>query len=72
MNRTFPQILHLARQAGTTRAQLICCFRLNDNVQPVFLERKAAAFPDRIRKFTNRFVRRGEGARWKKSLPLAL
>ena len=44
-----PQILHLARQAGATRAAYML-LRLNDNVQPVFLERMAAAFPDRIRK----------------------
>ena len=73
-----PQILHLARQAGATRAAYTL-LRLNDNVQPVFLERMAEAFPDRIGKITNRlketrggtleekrsFARhRGQGSTW--------
>ena len=73
-----PQILHLARQAGATRAAYTL-LRLNDNVQPVFLERMAEAFPDRIKKITNRlketrggtleekrsFARhRGQGSTW--------
>lgn len=48
-----PQILHRARQAGATRAAYTL-LRLNDNVQPVFLERMAEAFPDRVRKIANR------------------
>ena len=48
-----PRILHRARRAGATRAAYTL-LRLNDNVQPVFLERMAEAFPDRIKKITNR------------------
>lgn len=48
-----PEILHRARRAGATRAAYTL-LRLNDNVQPVFLERMAEAFPDRIRKIANR------------------
>ena len=48
-----PRILHHARQAGATYATYTL-LRLNDNVQPVFLERMAEAFPHRIKKITNR------------------
>ncbi len=48
-----PRILRLARQAGATYATYTL-LRLNDNVQPVFLERMAEAFPDRIKKIVNR------------------
>ena len=48
-----PEILHRARRAGATRAAYTL-LRLNDNVQPVFLERMAEAFPDRIKKIANR------------------
>lgn len=48
-----PEILRRARQAGATGAAYTL-LRLNDNVQPVFLERMAEAFPDRIRKIANR------------------
>ena len=48
-----PRILHHARQAGATYAAYTL-LRLNDNVQPVFLERMAEAFPHRIKKITNR------------------
>ncbi len=51
--RDIPRILHLARQAGATHAAYVL-LRLNDNVRPVFLERMAQAFPDRIKKITNR------------------
>ena len=48
-----PEILARARGAGATRATYVL-LRLNDNVEPVFLERMRAAFPDRIGKITNR------------------
>ncbi len=47
-----PRILHLAKQAGATHAAYTL-LRLNDNVRPVFLERMAEAFPDRIKKIVN-------------------
>lgn len=48
-----PELLARARQAGATAATFIL-LRLSGNVEPVFLERMAAAFPDRIKKITNR------------------
>ncbi len=56
-----PELLARARQAGATSATYVL-LRLSGNVQPVFLERMAAAFPDRIKKITNRIkeVRGGQ------------
>lgn len=48
-----PRILQLAREAGATHATYLL-LRLNDNVRPVFLERMATAFPDRINKIIHR------------------
>ncbi|MGH7228959.1 MAG: PA0069 family radical SAM protein, partial [Nitrospiraceae bacterium] len=48
-----PELLSRARQAGATDATFVL-LRLSGNVEPVFLERMAAAFPDRIKKITNR------------------
>jgi DNA repair photolyase len=48
-----PEILNRARQAGATDAMFVL-LRLSGNVEPVFLERMTAAFPDRITKITNR------------------
>ena len=46
-------ILYQAREAGA-RTAFYSLLRLPGNVEPVFLERMRAAFPDRIRKITNR------------------
>lgn len=48
-----PEILARARDAGATTATYIL-LRLSGSVEPVFLERMQAAFPDRARKITNR------------------
>lgn len=48
-----PEILGRARDAGATAATY-ALLRLSGNVEPVFLERMAEAFPDRIAKITNR------------------
>lgn len=48
-----PEILGRAREAGATAATY-ALLRLSGNVEPVFLERMAEAFPDRIAKITNR------------------
>lgn len=48
-----PEILRRARQAGATSATY-SLLRLSGHVEQVFLERMAAAFPDRITKITNR------------------
>ena len=48
-----PELLTRARQAGATDATFVL-LRLSGNVAPVFLERMAAAFPDRIKKIMNR------------------
>jgi len=48
-----PELLMRARQAGARSATYVL-LRLSGNVETVFLERMAAAFPDRIRKMTNR------------------
>jgi hypothetical protein len=42
-----------AREAGASDAMFVL-LRLSGNVEPVFLERMTAAFPDRIGKITNR------------------
>lgn len=65
-----PELLVRARQAGASDATFVL-LRLAGNVEPVFLERMAAAFPDRIKKITNRIrdVRGGklsEGAFFKR------
>jgi DNA repair photolyase len=72
------EILMRAREAGATDAMFVL-LRLSGSVEPVFLERMAAAFPDRIGKITNRirdvrggkmseseFFKRyeGQGAHW--------
>jgi DNA repair photolyase len=56
-----PELLMRARTAGAVEAVYVL-LRLSGNVQPVFLERMAAAFPDRIGKITNR-VRDVRGGR---------
>ncbi len=48
-----PQLLARARGAGACTATFIL-LRLPREVEPVFLERMGAAFPDRIKKITNR------------------
>lgn len=48
-----PELLVRARRAGATSATYVL-LRLSGSVEAVFLERMAAAFPDRIRKITNR------------------
>jgi len=52
-DQDIPTILHLAREAGALDASYTL-LRLNHNVKPVFLERMAIAFPDRIKKIVNR------------------
>jgi len=47
-----PDILQRARDAGATGATYIL-LRLNGNVEHVFVERMAQAFPDRVKKMTN-------------------
>jgi DNA repair photolyase len=73
-----PELLARARDAGATDAGFVL-LRLSGNVEPVFMERMAAAFPDRIAKIISRirqvrggklsesdFFKRyeGEGAHW--------
>lgn len=48
-----PELLFRARKAGAADA-VFALLRLSDNVTPVFLERMTAAFPDRVKKITNR------------------
>ncbi|MER3424382.1 MAG: radical SAM protein, partial [Nitrospiraceae bacterium] len=48
-----PELLFRARKAGAADA-VFALLRLSDNVAPVFLERMTAAFPDRVKKITNR------------------
>jgi DNA repair photolyase len=65
-----PDLLARAKQAGAEGA-MATLLRLSGSVEPVFMERMAAAFPDRITKITNRIreVRGGaisEGAFFKR------
>lgn len=48
-----PELLGRAREAGALSATFVV-LRLSGSVEPVFLERMAAAFPDRIKKIINR------------------
>jgi len=48
-----PELLSRARHAGARTATFIL-LRLPREVEPVFLERMSAAFPDRLKKITNR------------------
>jgi DNA repair photolyase len=48
-----PDLLARAKQAGAAEA-MATLLRLSKSVEPVFMERMAAAFPDRITKITNR------------------
>jgi len=48
-----PDLLARAKQAGAAEA-IATLLRLSKSVEPVFMERMAAAFPDRITKITNR------------------
>jgi DNA repair photolyase len=48
-----PDLLARAKQAGAEDA-VATLLRLSGTVEPVFMERMAAAFPDRITKITNR------------------
>jgi DNA repair photolyase len=48
-----PDLLARAKQAGAVEATATL-LRLSGPVEPVFMERMAAAFPDRITKITNR------------------
>ena len=59
-----PDLLARARQAGAVEA-MATLLRLSGPVEPVFMERMAAAFPDRVTKMTNRIqeVRGGAIAR---------
>ncbi len=56
-----PKILTRARNAGATQA-IYMLLRLNDNVEPVFRERMAEQFPNRISKIISHLkeVREGE------------
>jgi len=56
-----PELLRRAREAGASEAMYVL-LRLPKEVEPVFLERMTAAFPDRIKKMTNRLreVRSGK------------
>ncbi len=56
-----PELLARAKRAGATAATYVL-LRLSGNVEPVFLERMAAAFPDRLKKITSRLreVRGGQ------------
>ena len=48
-----PDLLARAKQAGAGEA-MATLLRLSGSVEPVFMERMAAAFPDRLAKITNR------------------
>lgn len=48
-----PDLLYRAKQAGAVEA-MATLLRLSGSVESVFMERMAAAFPDRITKITNR------------------
>jgi DNA repair photolyase len=48
-----PELLARAKQAGAVEA-MATLLRLSGSVEPVFMERMAAAFPDRLSKMTNR------------------
>ena len=48
-----PDLLARAKRAGAVEA-MATLLRLSGPVEPVFMERMAAAFPDRITKITNR------------------
>jgi len=48
-----PDLLARAKQAGAVEA-MATLLRLSGSVEPVFMERITAAFPDRITKITNR------------------
>lgn len=50
-----PDLLARAKQAGAVEA-MATLLRLSGPVEPVFMERMAAAFPDRITKITNRIL----------------
>jgi len=55
-----PNILVRAREAGAMTATFVL-LRLSGNVEPVFLERMAAAFPDRIKKIVHRIKETRDG-----------
>jgi DNA repair photolyase len=56
-----PKLLDRARAAGASQA-MATLLRLSGHVEPIFLERMTAAFPDRIAKITHRIreVREGQ------------
>jgi len=56
-----PAVLMRARDAGASTATFIL-LRLSGNVEPVFLERMASAFPDRFKKIVNRIMETRDGA----------
>jgi DNA repair photolyase len=56
-----PGILTRAREAGASTATFVL-LRLSGNVEPVFLERMAAAFPERLKKIVNRIKETRRGA----------
>lgn len=60
-DQDIPDLLARARAAGAVEA-MATLLRLSGHVEPVFLERIGAAFPDRIAKITNRIreVRGGQ------------
>ncbi|MDR4495699.1 MAG: PA0069 family radical SAM protein [Nitrospirales bacterium] len=55
-----PVILKRAREAGAQQASYML-LRLNDNVEPVFLERMAHHFPDRIQKIVSQLQSMRQG-----------
>ena len=55
-----PTILKKAREAGAQQATYML-LRLNDNVEPVFLERMKQHFPDRIQKILSRLKSMRQG-----------
>jgi DNA repair photolyase len=56
-----PDLLARAKQAGALEA-MATLLRLSGPVEPVFMERMAEAFPDRIKKITNRIREVRDGA----------
>lgn len=59
-DEAIPELLERARQAGA-RMAMYSLLRLSGSVEPVFLERMQAAFPDRFSKIVNRLRETREG-----------
>ncbi|ULA62782.1 MAG: Radical SAM protein [Nitrospira sp.] len=64
-DKAIPELLERARDAGA-RTATYSLLRLSGSVEPVFLERVKAAFPDRFTKITNR-LREVRGGRLSES-----